>query len=356
MPGQERAVAGANQSGMRFDAAIAEYLAWVEAAGRSPATVANYSTYLSDWARASFPDADPPVAEIDAEAIQSYIAALRSRGLMDSSLQTALTPLRSFLRWCERRRLIERSPMDSVLLPSLASSVDDDYRFLDEDELDQLLDAARAGWTEDEAAGVPADTRTPARRAEDHLLCLLLGLAGLRVAEVCALDEGDVDEDDVLVRSGKGKRRRRVPTDPEVWEAYQRHTPPRPHLFGMARDPRRRITRNSVEVRVSRLARYAGLDGQVTPHTLRHSFATNTWRATRELVPLRDLLGHASTATTNRYTHSRAEERRAVLAEARVARQRRRDQRDRSLPWRTSSVLPAALSETEPDGGRSARP
>jgi site-specific recombinase XerD len=115
-----------------------------------------------------------------------------------------------------------------------------------------------------------------------------------------------------------------VPTDPEVWEAFQRHTPAGMHLFGMPTESARRLTRNALELRIPRLARAAGLSQRVTPHVLRHSFATNTWRASQALVPLRDLLGHRSTQTTSRYTHSRDEERRAVLAEAREARRRAR--------------------------------
>ena len=146
-----------------------------------------------------------------------------------------------------------------------------------------------------------------------------MGLAGLRVSEVCALDMGDVDERHVLVRAGKGNRRRSVPTDPAIWAALEQHRAAGLHLFGLPTAPARRITRNALEVRISRLARYAGL-GRVTPHVLRHSFATAVGRDPQAVVVLRDLLGHRSVNTTSRYLHSRDDERRAVLAEARARR------------------------------------
>ncbi len=180
----------------------------------------------------------------------------------------------------------------------------------------------------------------PARRAEDFLLCALMGLAGLRVSEVCALDMGDIDERHVLVRAGKGNRRRSVPTDPAIWAALEQHRPAGLHLFGMPTAPARRITRNALEVRISRLARYAGL-GRVTPHVLRHSFATAVGRDPQAVVVLRDLLGHRSVNTTSRYLHSRDDERRAVLAEARARRL-----------GRTSPVSPVRPSRASRDGRR----
>ena len=307
---------------MRLSQAMATFEAWQRAAGRSPATIGNYATSLSSWSRAAFGDDDPDLDEIGPDDVQRWIGSRREDGVADSTLTTALTALSSFLTWCERQRLLERSPMAGVMRPSLASSVDEEYDFLDDAELDLLLRVARDGWDE-EVVGRP-DRRTPARRAEDHLLVSLMGLAGLRVSEVCSLDTADVTERDVHVRSGKGRRARRVPTDPELWEALQRHTPAGMHLFGLPTHPERRLTRNAVELRLPVLARAAGLSQRVTPHVLRHSFATNTWRASQALVPLRDLLGHRSTQTTSRYTHSRDDERRAVLAEARAARRRAR--------------------------------
>ena len=302
---------------MRLDAATTAYLLALEGASRSPETIQNAATYLAAFARAAFDEDDPDVATVEPAHVESWVAEMRSRGLQSSSIATAVSSLSAFLRWCENQGHLRASPMRRVLRPSAASSVDDDYAYLDDEQLELLLRVARDGW-DSEIAGAD-DRRDEARRTEDFLICALMGLAGLRVSEVCALDSGDVSEREVLVRAGKGNRRRRVPTDPAIWEAVQHHRPAGLHLFGMPSAPARRITRNALEVRISRLARYAGL-GRVTPHVLRHSFATAVGRDPQAVVVLRDLLGHRSVNTTSRYLHSRDDERRAVLAEARARR------------------------------------
>jgi len=151
--------------------------------------------------------------------------------------------------------------------------------------------------TRDARSAISSDnTRDASRRAEDFLLCALMGLAGLRVSEVCALDMGDVDERRVLVRAGKGNRRRSVPTDPAIWAALEQH---RPAACTCSADdrPARRITRNALEVRISRLARYAGL-GRVTP-TSCALVRDGGRRDPQAVVVLRDLLGHRSVNTTS---------------------------------------------------------
>jgi site-specific recombinase XerD len=302
---------------MQLDAATAAYLRALEGADRSPETIQNAATYLAGFARAAFGEGDPDVTGVGPGDVEAWVAEMRGRGLRSSSISTAISSLSAFLRWCENQGHIASSPMRRVLRPSQASSVDDDYAYLDDGQLEQLLRVARDGW-DAEVAGAE-DRRDEARRREDFLLCTLMGLAGLRVSEVCALDAGDVDERHVLVRAGKGNRRRTIPTDPLIWQALESHRPAGLHLFGMPTDPARRITRNALEVRISRLARYAGL-GRVTPHVLRHSFATAVGRDPQAVVVLRDLLGHRSVTTTSRYLHSRDDERRAVLAEARARR------------------------------------
>ncbi|HEY1479043.1 MAG TPA: tyrosine-type recombinase/integrase [Gaiellales bacterium] len=302
---------------MLLDAATAAYLRALEGANRSPETIQNAATYLAGFARAAFDDDDPDVASVEPSHVESWVAEMRGRGLRSSSISTAISSLSAFLRWCENQGHLASSPMRRVLRPSAASSVDDDYAYLDDDQLELLLRVARDGWDR-EVAGLD-DRRDEARRREDFLICSLMGLAGLRVSEVCALDSGDVSERHVLIRAGKGNRRRSVPTDPTIWQALELHRPAGLHLFGMPTDPSRRITRNALEVRISRLARYAGL-GRVTPHVLRHSFATAVGRDPQAVVVLRDLLGHRSVNTTSRYLHSRDDERRAVLAEARARR------------------------------------
>lgn len=284
--------------------AINAYLAALSGAKRADGTLSNRRVTLGEFATL-LPD-DQALAEISADMLDRWTAGLRGRGLKDSTVKVKRNDVSAFLAWCERRQLIAVSPMRHTLALSLASSVDDEYPELADDELRRLLEHARY------APGRPAE-----RQLEDYLLCALMALAGLRVSEVCGLDAGDVSAERIVVRHGKGDRRRSVPTDDELWAALEQHAAPGPHLFGMATSPATRISRNAIEVRVAQLARAAGL-GHVHPHVLRHSFASRVARQPGAMQPLRDMLGHRSIDTTSRYMRSHLAERRAAIVAARL--------------------------------------
>ena len=119
----------------------------------------------------------------------------------------------------------------------------------------------------------------------------------------------------------------RMPLHPVAIELLERYRPPgRTHLFGMPRDPARRLTTNAVEQRIPRLARAAGIvELLVTPHVLRHTFGSLMLLADpTALVPTRDLMGHESVETTNKYAHTREAERRLALASMHELRRRGR--------------------------------
>lgn len=141
----------------------------------------------------------------------------------------------------------------------------------------------------------------------------VMGRAGLRVGEVVGLDVVDVTLRDrsgwVKVR-GKGRKERRAPLSNEARKVLEGYLAMRPEsgdgaLF-ISRDEQSRMTSRSVQQMVSRAAQIAGLERQVTPHTLRHTFASRYLEAGGTLAELRDILGHANIATTNRYSHASA--------------------------------------------------
>lgn len=215
--------------------------------------------------------------------------------------------------------------MRDVLKPRAETSVDDEFHSLTSAQLDDLLHTALEGWPSH--AG-PADLRNPNRRIEDYLLVAFMGLAGLRVSEVCGIDTGDIVEDVVYVL-GKGRKRRSVPLAPEIQAALKQYqSPPGPHLFGRPTQPARRIAPYAVEQRIPRLARRAGIhELRVTPHTLRHTFGSLMLAADpTALIPTRDLMGHESVETTNKYAHTREEARRLALASLHELRSRGRSQ------------------------------
>jgi len=308
--------------------AIDRYVSSVEGAGYSPHTLKAYATRLNDFLRwvvedRDGPDADPAASTLSAlqppEVIQAYLAALRRRrigrrvGVSPQTLAHAYAVLSGFHRWMERTLRLEPNPMRDVLRPRGETSVDEEFKSLTAEQLDDLLRVARDGWPRD--AG-PPDLRPANRRAEDHLLVALMGLAGLRVSEACNLDRGDVVGDSVHVL-GKGRKRRVVPLAPEVLDALAAYRPPAgvQHLFGRPTEPARRLAPYSVEQRIPRLARCAGIhELRVTPHVLRHTFGSLMLAADpTALIPTRDLMGHESVETTNKYAHTREEARRLAL-------------------------------------------
>jgi integrase/recombinase XerC len=173
-----------------------------------------------------------------------------------------------------------RSPRLGRRLPS----------FLPKDEATQLLDAEPAG-----AAGL-----------RDRALVELLYASGLRVAECCGLDLEDLDEGRRTVRVvGKGDKERVVPVGETALEALAAYLAMRGRARGaLFRNARggRLTTRSALRI-VKGLARRAGLGQRVTPHTLRHSFATHMLGEGADLRLIQELLGHSRLSTTQRYTH-----------------------------------------------------
>ena len=320
--------------------AIDRYVASVEGAGYSPHTLKSYATRLNDYLRWVVADAggDPdqaddlsrPDALQHPDVIQSYLAALRRRrigrrvGVSAQTLAHAYAVLSGFHRWMERTLRLEPNPMRDVLRPRGETSVDEEFKSLTAEQLESLLLVARDGWPRDQG---PPDLRTANRREEDWLLVAMMGLAGLRVSEVCNLDRDDIVGDLVHVL-GKGRKRRAVPLAPEILDALERYRSPREgrHLFGRPTQPERRLAPYAVEQRIPRLARCAGiLELRVTPHVLRHTFGSLMLAADpTALVPTRDLMGHESVETTNKYAHTREEARRLALLSMQDLRDRAR--------------------------------
>ncbi|MCW2973380.1 MAG: integrase family protein [Thermoleophilia bacterium] len=319
--------------------AIDRYVSSLEGAGYSPNTLKAYATRLNDYAAwvagpASEPSTDAPAPFVaplqDAETIQAYLASLRRRrigrrvGVSTQTLHHAFAVLSGFHRWMDRTLGLEPNPMRDVMKPRGESSIDEEFKALTGDQLDDLLHVARTTWPIE--AGSP-DLRTSNRKVEDALLVAFMGLAGLRVSELCGIDRGDI-VDDVVHVLGKGRKRRSVPLAPDIMELLTEYEPPSGvrHLFGRPTDPGRRLAPYSVEQRIPRLAKCAGIhELRVTPHVLRHTFGSLMLAADpTALVPTRDLMGHESVETTNKYAHTREEARRMALTSMQELRAKRR--------------------------------
>jgi integrase/recombinase XerC len=272
-----------------MDAAVGSFLEYLGVErGASPHTLRSYTADLTEFTRFLVEERIDDLAGVDSRAIRAYLARLHQRRLSKATIARKLASVRSCFRFLARRGSLEVNPARQVRSPRLGRRLPS---FLPKDETTQLLDAA----PEPGAAG-----------GRDRALVELLYASGLRVAECCGLSLDDLDEARRTVRVlGKGGKERMVPVGETALEALAAHLAMRGRargaLFQNARGGR--LTPRSAHRIVQRLARRAGLGQRVTPHTLRHSFATHMLGEGADLRLIQELLGHSRLSTTQRYTH-----------------------------------------------------
>ena len=270
-----------------MDDAVSAFLRHLEVErGASPNTLRNYAIDLHEFVLFLGREGPSPVA--DARLVRAYLAWLHQRRLAKSSIARKLASLRSCFRFLARRGVIEQNPARQVRSPRPTQRLPS---FLPKDESKDLLDR-------------PVEPSETGRR--DHALLELLYATGIRVAECCGLDCEDLDRSRGTVRVlGKGDKERVVPVGDLAWVALDDYLVRR----GAARGPLfrnhrgGRLTPRSVHRIVGQHARLSGIDRRVTPHTLRHSFATHMLGEGADLRLIQELLGHSRLSTTQRYTH-----------------------------------------------------
>jgi len=272
-----------------MDAAVGSFLEYLGVErGSSPHTLRSYATDLTEFTRFLADEKIGGVAEADTRAVRAYLARLHQRRLSKATIARKLAAVRSCFRFMARRGVLAVNPARQVRSPRLGRRLPS---FLPKDEATQLLDAGPAAG----AAGL-----------RDRALVELLYASGLRVAECCGLDVDDLDEGRRTVRVlGKGDKERVVPVGETALEALAAYLAMRGRARGaLFRNARggRLTTRSALRI-VKGLARRAGLGQRVTPHTLRHSFATHMLGEGADLRLIQELLGHSRLSTTQRYTH-----------------------------------------------------
>jgi integrase/recombinase XerC len=249
----------------------------------SPHTIRSYRGDLAEFHR-FLDEARVPVCDVDVGVVRAYLARLQRRGLDTVSVARKLAAIRSWFRFLVRRGVVDRNPAREVRGPRLPRKL---VSFLPVDESTVLLDTA-------------------ARDAREQAVVEMLYATGLRASELAGLDLDDVDPGERTVRVvGKGGKERIVPYGAKAARALERWLGER----GSERGPlfvNRRGTRlgvRSIFDIVRRRARRVGLVRRVTPHTLRHTFATHLLDAGADLRTIQELLGHRRLSTTQRYTH-----------------------------------------------------
>ncbi|GAA5194147.1 site-specific tyrosine recombinase XerD [Ferrimonas gelatinilytica] len=261
--------------------------------GLADNTLSAYRTDLTAFARFA-EQHQVALAQADAELIRHYLEWRQQQGLAGSSTARALSSLRRFFADLVAQGKLQEDPMVLIARPKLATKLPDT---LTEADVEALL----AAPTDEEAVQI-----------RDRAMMELLYATGLRVSELIALQLEQVSLRQGVVRVvGKGGKERLVPMGEQaqaVLELYLRRA--RAELLGHNRSdvvfPSRRgvqMTRQTFWYRIKLYARLAGISKPLSPHTLRHAFATHLLNHGADLRVVQLLLGHSDLSTTQIYTH-----------------------------------------------------
>lgn len=284
---------------------INEYLEYLEIErGRSPKTIDNYRRYLARFC--SFSKAVDPV-DITDEVVRKYRLALNRDNLNRHTQNYHLIALRGFLKYLAKRGIQALGAETIELAKTSARDID----LIDTDDLERLLAApASAPSAGGHLSRAKEDIRFSLR---DAALLEFLFSTGLRVSELCALDRDSVNlqKNEFSVR-GKGGKIRVVFVSERAKSALRRYLLQRgdisPALFvsvprGKIASEPTRLTPRTIQRILKHYALRAGISKKITPHTLRHMFATDLLVNGADIRSVQIMLGHASIATTQIYTH-----------------------------------------------------
>ena len=253
----------------------------------SPDTLKAYTGDLREFL--SFMEKNPQ--ETDTTDIRSFLASLHYKKLKKSSIARKLATIRSFFKFLHKEGYITKNPAKLVSSPKLQKTLP---KFLTIDEAFSLMDAPKG------------DTFHATR---DKAILELLYSSGVRVSELATLNINDFNIKESMIRvRGKGKKERIVPVGTKALDAIKNYLPERVSLkkktqalFLNSRGGR--LTQRSIRRIVLKYGRMIAVKGSLSPHVLRHTFATHLLHGGADLRAIQELLGHSSLSTTQKYTH-----------------------------------------------------
>ncbi len=226
--------------------------------------------------------------------LRRYVGYLRQQKLSGRSIQRALSSIRGFFHFLLREGKVKDNPALDVPAPKSQKKLP---RVLNVDQINHLLDEEASEW----------------HRIRDLAMFELFYSSGLRLSELVGVNCNDIDLKGGRVRVlGKGRKERDLPlgskavTAMQEWLAFRNDVPVRSDDAERAlfiSQQGRRISRRNVQVRLKQQALERGLITDVSPHTLRHSFASHMLESSQDLRAVQELLGHADISTTQVYTH-----------------------------------------------------
>ena len=246
-------------------------------------------------------ESDDVWQRVDLDLLNDYIADLRGRkGYRDTTTARKVAAIKSFFTFLAQNGVIEEPPTESLGSPRVGRTLP---KYLTEEEVDRLLkEAEKAGTAEGQ---------------RDANILELLYATGLRVSELVSLNVQDVDFEESYIRCwGKGAKERIVYAHDRALDGLQDYlSTSRMSLLGQNKEESalfvnhrgERLTRQWVWNILKTYSKRAGIDRKITPHTLRHSFATHLLQKGASLRHVQELLGHSSISTTQVYTHLTSE-------------------------------------------------
>ena len=271
----------------------------------SPHTIRNYRSDLLQFREFLLhfqPGAPVAIASVDALRIRGFLAHLFQHEKKKTSIARKLASVRAFFKFLCREGILKENPAALVSTPKLAKTLP---RVMTEEETNGFLDRVARAVRE-------AEPESRSARRRDRAILELLYASGLRVSELVGLDLRSVNfGDDMLLVRGKGRKERIVPFGSKAKQALEDYVPEREKvlwrnktgstaLFLNARG--RRLTTRSVDRLVKSYVRSFGPEVRVSPHSLRHAFASHLLTEGADLRAIQEMLGHASLSTTQKYT------------------------------------------------------
>jgi integrase/recombinase XerC len=291
--------------------------------GASVYTQRNYRQALTEFVHWHHEERQQPSAFADKSAsarqglaweklqrddFRGYLRFLGRQNLSRAAIQLRFCALRTFYKFLIRHGVIETSPIKNLSLPKQGLRLP---KYLTKQQILDLLAAPKkllATQKQKKGPGRPISTSVCLR---DVAVLETIYSCGLRVSELCGLRAEDIDWNEQLIRvRGKGKKERLVPIGEPAMKAIQNYwralkQPPCGHSLVFFAETRKSAPLQPVQIsrRLKQYLAIAGLDPGLTPHKLRHSYATHMLDAGADLRSVQELLGHAHLVTTQIYTH-----------------------------------------------------
>ncbi len=268
----------------------------------SPHTIKNYRSDLIEFFKFNGKNS---VTDINYLEIRKFLAYLKEREFLKTTISRKLACLKSFFKYLTRERLLPTNPASGIQTPKRDRRLPS---FLEIKEVEHLIEAAK---------GDKWETK------RDLTILETLYSSGIRVSELVGLNEEDVDLLGCLVKvRGKGKKERIVPIGSCAVNAIKAYVESAPLDLEQRSVPllinrrKTRLSDRSVRRIILKYARIAALKKGISPHTLRHSFATHLLDRGADLRSVQELLGHAHLSTTQIYTHVTAKRLREAYDQA----------------------------------------